>query len=98
MVVARDISAAQPDFDPNAPVATWLYHERVWQQWEVPQWRLFSLVFHTDQSEQRCSTLGLKTLILCGLYAHRIASDGMSSGRLKSLSRACALRNTRPQA
>ena len=48
MVVARDISAAQPDFDPNAPVATWLYHERVWQQWEVPQWRLFSLVFHTD--------------------------------------------------
>jgi hypothetical protein len=48
MVVARDISAAQPDFDPNAPVATWFYHERVWQQWEVPQWRLFSLVFHTD--------------------------------------------------
>ncbi len=49
MVVARDISAAQPDFDPNAPVTTWLYHERVWQQWEVRQWRFFSLVFHTDR-------------------------------------------------
>ena len=47
---------------------------------------------------QRCPTLGLKKFILCGLYAHRIASDGMSSGRLKSLSRACALRNTRLQA
>jgi hypothetical protein len=49
MVVVCDISAPPLDFDFNAPVAAWPYYGRVGPQWEVRQWRFFSLVFHTDQ-------------------------------------------------
>jgi hypothetical protein len=48
MVVVCDISAPPLDFDFNAPVAAWPYYGRVGPQWEVRQWRFFSLVFHTD--------------------------------------------------
>jgi hypothetical protein len=53
MVVVCDISAPPLDFDFNAPVAAWPYYGRVGPQWEVRQWRFFSLVFHTDLVENK---------------------------------------------